>query len=122
MTAAAAGTEAAPRRTVGRTTATVAGAGVVGPPVAAIVVHLAPSWAPVEWALAAIIGWAVAMVSGYLLPPQRPAVVSPSPDAVEPEGGVALEAALPGAGEPVAVEAEAAEGYRWRPRWSRRGA
>ena len=76
------GVDVTPRRTVGRTTGVVAGAGTAGPALAAIIVHLWPNLADVEWALATLLGLGVGLFAGYLLPPVKPAVVSPSPDTV----------------------------------------
>ena len=76
------GVDVTPRRTVGRTTGVVAGAGTAGPALAAIIVHLWPNLADVEWALATLLGLGLGLFAGYLLPPVKPAVVTPSPDAV----------------------------------------
>ena len=56
----AGGVDVTPRRTVGRTTGVVAGAGTAGPALAAIIVHLWPNLADVEWALATLLGLGVA--------------------------------------------------------------
>lgn len=74
------GLDVTPRRTVGRTTGVVAGAGTAGPALAAIIVHLWPNLADVEWALATLLGLGLGLFAGYLLPPVKPAVVTPSPD------------------------------------------
>lgn len=76
------GVDVTPRRTVGRTTGVVAGAGTAGPALAAIIVHLWPNLADVEWALATLLGLGLGLFAGYLLPPVKPAVVTPSPDTV----------------------------------------
>lgn len=73
-------TDTTTRRTVGPVTGAATAGGVLGTALAQILVHVLPYLADVEVAVSVVLTALLALLGGYLVPPQKPAVVTPTTD------------------------------------------
>lgn len=89
------------RRTVGPVTGAATVGGAVGAAIAQVVVHVWPYLGPVETALTVLIAAALSLLGGWLVPPQRPAVVTPTEDPDVYEGRHVREGEVVAVPDPV---------------------
>ncbi|MDY6054331.1 hypothetical protein [Micrococcus sp.] len=68
------------RRTVGPVTGAATAGGVIGVAIAQIITHIWPELDPIQDPIAVLLTAALALVGGWLVPPQRPGLVQPTPD------------------------------------------
>ena len=78
------------KRTVGPVTGAATVGSGLGAALAQILVHLVPTLQPVESALTLVFLAALGLLGGYLIPPQKPAIVTdtPNPDVFDGQANV----------------------------------